>query len=135
MAKSFLPLFELFNRLFCFRQLILFSGFFLYRVNLLLNLRLLFLELRHILFTSLFQILNFSQCFFIWHQRFDRYKFLEFQILDVVLSVLVNVEGVKILEEDIFRVAYFLDRLALCIFLLGCLGLIPKAHLHKGHLA
>ena len=39
------------------------------------------------------------------------------------------------MEEDIFRVAYFLHGLTICVFLLGGLCLVSEAHLHEGHLA
>ena len=70
----------------------------------------------------------------VWHQRLDRYKFLEFQILDKVLGILVNVELVEVLKEDVLSGAHLLGDLALGILLLRHLVLVLEVRLHEGHL-
>jgi len=69
------------------------------------------------------------------HQRFDRYKFFEFQILNVVLGELVDVELVEIGQEAILRWSLLLDRLSLSILRVHGLALVLEAGLHESHLA
>jgi len=135
LAVGLLALLEIFDGLVRIGLVIPLLAFILDRVHFFLNLSVLLLKLSCKLLTSSLQTFNVLQCLLIWHQRLKRYKFLELQILDVVLSELVNVEGVQVLEEDILRKDHLLDGLTLSILLLRRLGLISEAHLHEGHLS
>ena len=97
LAVVLLTLLQILNGLLSFTLILLLLAIFFDRVDLFLSLRVLLLKLSLELLTSLLQTFNVHQGFLIWHQRLDRYKFLKFLILDVVLGVLVDIERVQVL--------------------------------------
>jgi len=115
--------------------LVLFSGFFADFLDLFFKLGILLLQHRGLLFANLVQVFNGLNRIFIGHERFDGYKFSEFQILDEVLGVLVDVEGEEVRQEDVLCAAHLLDHLTLVVLLLGRLRLVLEVHLHEGELA